>query len=162
VNTLVHSGRRAAAQVTRLVVIGNDIPAQPSNTYADAGWAGINHWLNYETRYPTRNECPSFEVAREFVRSQKLTSANDWREFAKSDRRPADIPTNPHVTYRGKGWITFGDWPGTGVIAARLRRYRPFEDAQTWARSLKLNSSTEWRAYARAGKLPADIPAVSI
>jgi hypothetical protein len=58
----------------------------------------------------------------------------------------------------------FGDWLGTGMIAHRLRGYRPFEEARVFARSLKLKSWAEWRSFCKGklvekGTLPNDIPA---
>jgi len=52
-----------------------------------------------------------------------------------------------------------GDWLGTGTIAPRLRQYRSFNAAREFARSLNLESGSEWRAFCKSGKLPPDIPA---
>ena len=49
-------------------------------------------------------------------------------------------------------------WLGTGTIAPRLRKYRTFNEARKFVRSLKLKSGEEWKAYKRSGKLPIDIP----
>jgi hypothetical protein len=77
---------------------------------------------------------------------------------------PADIPSNPNNTYSNQGWAGYGDWLGTGVIAARLRRYRSFAEARAFARNLKLKSGNEWYQYCKGEmlqleRLPADIPA---
>jgi hypothetical protein len=57
-----------------------------------------------------------------------------------------------------------GDWLGTGTVAAHLRQYGPFKEAQEFARSLGLKSWAEWREYCKGnipekGDLPPDIPA---
>ena len=57
-----------------------------------------------------------------------------------------------------------GDWLGTGTVAPNLREFRPFREARSFVRKLKLNSSTEWKGFikgrmARLGPLPSDIPA---
>ena len=56
-----------------------------------------------------------------------------------------------------------GDWLGTGAIAPRLRKYRPFKEAQIFVHRLKLKSVAEWMKYSKGqlpGKplLPNDIP----
>ena len=51
-----------------------------------------------------------------------------------------------------------GDWLGTGTIAPRLREYRSFKEARTFAHGLKLNSIPEWLDYCKSGKRPSDIP----
>jgi hypothetical protein len=79
-------------------------------------------------------------------------------------RLPNDIPAEPGRAYADEGWSGFGDWLGTGTIAARLRKHRSFTMARAYARSLKLKSGSEWRAFCNGempekGKLPEDIPA---
>ena len=77
----------------------------------------------------------------------------------KSGKRPVDIPAAPYSTYRDKGWTSWGDWLGTGAIAPFKGVFRPFKQARAYARSLGLKSGSEWRAFAKSGKLPVDIPA---
>ena len=61
--------------------------------------------------------------------------------------------------------MNWGDWLGTGVIATRERRYRPFHEARTFARSLGLlarstrSARSEWWAYLKKSGIPKDIPA---
>ena len=51
-----------------------------------------------------------------------------------------------------------GDWLGTGRIANQNKTWRSFEEARTFIQSLKLKSSTEWKAYCKSGNKPQDIP----
>ena len=99
-----------------------------------------------------------FEPARAFVRSLGLKSETEWRAYRRSDRKPFDIPTNPHRVYADVGWAGMGDWLGTERVAAQLRVYRPFKKARAFVRSLGLRLSTEWHRYCKSGKRPGDIP----
>jgi superfamily II DNA or RNA helicase len=101
----------------------------------------------------------SFEQAREFARSLKLTCGREWRlycdgKMAGHHPKPADIPSAPWSTYAGKGWAGDGDWLGTFTIAPMLRIYRPYEDAERFARELKLSGQTQWQAWCR-GEIPS-------
>ena len=58
----------------------------------------------------------SFNESRAFVQTLDLKSYSEWREYCKSDGKPDDIPKNPQVVYHNKGWISWGDWLGTGHI----------------------------------------------
>ena len=110
----------------------------------------------------------SFEEARVFTRKLKLKNVNEWRAFtkgkmARKGRLPSDIPVNPDQTYANRGWKSYGDWLGTGTIAAYLREYRSFREARAFIRKLGLKSEAELRAFYRdempqKGHLPADIP----
>lgn len=110
-----------------------------------------------------------FIEAREFVRRLRLKSAPDWYAYCQgtlegSEAKPEDIPTKPERAYANTGWIGLGDWLGTGTIAPFRRKYRNFEQAREYARSLGLRSSSEWFEYCAGkrpslAKLPDDIPA---
>ncbi|MHB8090843.1 MAG: integrase repeat-containing protein, partial [Syntrophales bacterium] len=146
-----------------------DIPANPNWIYKDKGWKGMGDWLGTGKTAPNLRQYLSFEKARKFVHLLKLKSETEWRLFCKGQLKekgkyPGYIPSSPHCTYKEKGWKGMGDWLGTGTIAPRLRKYRPFGEARAFARSLGLKSQTEWKKFCSGqmpekGKLPEDIPA---
>ncbi len=132
-----------------------DIPTNPSVIYAGDGWAGMGDWLGTGRR---RGGWRAFKDARTYVQGLGLKSVTEWRDYCKSGKKPADIPTNPHVIYADAGWAGSGDWLGTGTVASYLRQYRSFRKARAHIRSLGLVSNDEWRNYCKSGKKPADIP----
>src|SRR6266567_4189240 len=109
-----------------------------------------------ESRQGIRNWRPFFE-ARAFVHTLTLKNYSQWEIFAKSDKRPNDIPSNPDKTY-GSEFKGYGDWLGTGAIATFKRQYRPFAEARAFVHTLNLKSTKAWRAYCTSGEKPADIP----
>lgn len=142
---------------------GTDLPAQPQLVYADE-WEGWGDFLGTGAVAPSRRRFRGFRPARAFVHGLGLKSLEDWYAWCGQRDRPLDIPTNPQRTYRGKGWISFGDWLGTGTLATRLRTYWPFPRARRFARRLGLRSQGEWRRWCQ-GKLvhplskPPEMPA---
>ncbi len=101
----------------------------------------------------------SFMNARKIIRSLKLKSSNEWKEYCKSGHRPNDIPHKPQEVYKNKGWSSWGDFLGTGIIASYKIQYLSFTSARKYARTLKLKNTTAWNKYAKSGKLPKNIPA---
>ena len=100
-----------------------------------------------------------FDTARAFVQSLGLKSSADWREYCGSGQKPADIPSNPDLTYEHRGWTSFGDWLGTGTVSLAKRIYRSFQEAREFVHTLQLNSQGDWTRYCASGKKPTDIPA---
>jgi len=84
---------------------------------------------------------------------------NDWYKYCKSGKKPEDIPANPDASYKNKGWISNGDWFGTGTVATYNKIYRTFPEAKKFIRSLGIKNQREWREYVKSGKKPDDIPA---
>ncbi len=135
----------------------NDVPKAPDQLYSGAGWAGYSDWLGNGRVGP--GQYRSFDEARAFVRGLSFKSATDWRDYCASGKRAADIPSNPNKAYARAGWLSWGDWLGTGRIADGLQKYLPFEEARKFARSLNLKDEYEWRSYCKSGMKPANVPA---
>ncbi|OGV89638.1 MAG: hypothetical protein A3K19_23925 [Lentisphaerae bacterium RIFOXYB12_FULL_65_16] len=145
-----------------------DIPRAPRETYACTGWISMGDWLG--TGKPPRRTGISrdFEAARTFVRALGIRNQTEWQQYCRGGlphlpALPADIPRHPCRVYAGKGWVSWGDWFGTGYVANQARQYRRFEPAREFVRSLKLKSRAEWQSYCRGdmpskGRLPADVP----
>jgi hypothetical protein len=91
----------------------DDIPTVPSTVYADAGWVDWSDWLG-NPQMRAHVSWRSFEDARAFVRGLKLKSVKEWHTYSKSGNRPSDIPSNPYSVYANAGWVSWGDWLGTG------------------------------------------------
>lgn len=100
----------------------------------------------------------SFEEARSFARLLGLKREKEWRAWARSDKRPQDIPAYPDYVYRNSGWQGMGDWLATGRVANQHRQWRSFEAAREYARSLGLTSQASWQRHCKSGEKPGDIP----
>lgn len=135
----------------------DDIPSAVHRIYKNKGWLGINDWLGtgIDSRYV---EFLSFEKARAYAHNLKLKNINEWRHFCKSGNLPTNIPRDPDRKYSNKGWISYGDWLGTGTIAPFLMKYREFNNARRFVRSLKLKNVKEWQLFCKSIKKPIDIP----
>jgi superfamily II DNA or RNA helicase len=97
-----------------------------------------------------------FIEARSFARSLGLKSLEEWSEKYTKGEIPADIPIAPWGVYKDSGWISAGDWLGTGNIATQKRVYIDYKKAEKIVRSLGLQNQTEWYNTTRAkNKKPA-------
>ncbi len=132
-----------------------DIPANPRDVYEKQGWIGMWDWLGTKNR---KGFYRPFEEARDFVHSLNLKSQTEWRTWVKSSKRPDDIPARPSSVYKNAGWVSWGDWLGTGRIADQYKDYRSFEKARTFVRSIKLENQSEWITWAKSEARPNDIP----
>ena len=136
-----------------------DIPAGPSKVYENLGWISWGDWLGTGYVAHQNRMYRPFLEAREFVQTLELKNKNDWRTWAKSAQRPDDIPADPRHYYQDKGWVSWGDWLGTGHVATFNRVYRPFKEARAFVRGLGLQNQSMWYEWSKSDKLPSDIPA---
>ncbi len=139
----------------------SDIPTNPHRSYSSE-WQGMGDWLGTGFISNQKKKFLPFGKARAFARKLRLKNAKEWCRRSKDF--PVDIPRYPDSAYRLKGWISWGDWLGTGAVAATRRNFLPFKEARTFARALGLKNIFEWRSYARGeipeiGRKPDNIPA---
>ena len=85
-----------------------------------------------------------------------------WGERKDLPSKPHDIPSNPNVVYHE--FPERGAWLGTGTIANKQRKFRPYDEGVKFVHPLKLKNQREWQAYLRGERKdlppkPADIPA---
>ncbi|XRA96393.1 methyltransferase domain-containing protein [Pycnococcus provasolii] len=94
----------------------HNIPSIPEKAYKSSGWTSYGDFLGYavgeEARVRQRTSFRSFEDARAHVRTLGLKSAEEWRAWSASGKRPHDIPSNPDRTYASSGWTSIGDFLG--------------------------------------------------
>jgi len=134
----------------------DDIPSVP-RVVCKKDWKGLGDWLGTGNIAPFKRKFRSFRDARKYVHALKLKNSKQWLEYSKSGKKPSDIPSNPWLTCR-KDWKGLGDWLGTGNIAPFKRKFRSFNEAKQYARSLKLKSFSEWTEFYKSKKIPFDIP----
>ena len=136
----------------------------PHVVYAKSGWVSWGDWIGTGRISDNAREFRSFKKARAFVRGLGLKSETEWRKYRQSGKKHHDIPSVPSWVYAKSGWLSWGDWLGTGrrrwlgAAAIELQKYASFKKARSHARILGLKSKAEWIAYCRSGKLPDNIP----
>ncbi|XRB05242.1 methyltransferase domain-containing protein [Pycnococcus provasolii] len=144
----------------------HDIPSKPALTYASSGWLSIGDFLGYAVGKHAKKtkDCKfrTFEAAREYVRTFGLKGTEEWEAWRKSGARPHDIPSDPYAKYVSSGWLSYGDFLGyaVGKHAKKSKecKFRTFEAAREYVRTLGLKSVMEWREWRKSGARPHDIP----
>ena len=86
-----------------------NMPSIPLVFYRNKGWVSWEKFLG--TEQTISSSFVSYEEAQKRVQNQGITSARQYKEWQKSQK---DMPSNPNETYRKQGWITWGEFLGTG------------------------------------------------
>ena len=136
-----------------------DIPSNPDQVYAGAGWRDWYDWLG-KPRPVRGGRFRPFAAARAYARALGLRDRREWAAWARSGARPPDVPASPDRTYAAAGWQGWHDWLGKPVARTEggPKPWRPFEAARCYARGLGLPSVRAWRQWAASPARPADIP----
>lgn len=136
------------------------LPTAPWEHYKNKGWISMDDWLGHGKISNYSKKFLTFEKARSFVRSLGLSGENEWEQYCKSGKRPDNIPFHPDRSYKNKGWISFGNYFGTGTLSPKekSKKYWSFEESRKFMRSLHLKNDQEWRDFSKSSKRPEGIP----
>ncbi len=127
-----------------------DIPSNPNQVYQGNGWVSwadflsTNNLSNRDKRFKTLDEAKAFLKPFEFSQA----AFRKWKE------RPADIPSNPNVSYRNQGWVSWGDFFGTNTPAHKDKPFKTHDEAKAFLKPFGFihKGFREWK------ERPADIP----
>lgn len=129
-----------------------DIPSDLENIYKNEGWKGMEDFFGKVEKFKT------FGDAKIFANNLKLNSRNEWMRFSKTKNKPIDIPANPNVVYKNKGWISWGDFICTNRIADQKKKYLTFNDVKNFVRGMGFKTQKEWKDFAKTSNKPENIP----
>lgn len=149
-------------------ILPSEIPANPHTVYKNKGWISYGDWLGTFAINNRNRTYSTYDKSKAFVHKLKLKSRTDWEKYTKGEIKrnkplPEYIPASPSTVYKNKGWISWGDWLGTGSVSVRDRKYITYQQAIKFVRKLKLKSFKEWQAYCQGKRkdlpsLPFNIP----
>ena len=143
-----------------------DIPSHPERIYEE--WVSWDDWLGTGRKTIANKDKKyvylSFDDARAWVIKQNITSSSLWTDFTKNPNFPANIPKDPRDNYKHDGFKSMPHFLGYENISnfskprAYPKKFRKFEEAREFARSLKLRSRSAWRKWAKTQQRPSSIP----
>ena len=140
----------------KLKKLRDDIPTQP-HIYFKNEWKNWGEFLGTGIISSRLKEFKSYEEAKEYAQSLKLTGQRAWFKLAKLKKIPQEIPVNPVQTYKNN-WKSWGDFLGNGRISRHSFNFKSYEEAKKFAKSNNIKSRAQWLRFIREKKIPDDIP----
>jgi hypothetical protein len=100
-----------------------------------------------------------YESAKAIVTNEKLKNFLEYKSWWDAVK-PEKIPRNPYKVYEG---FNLYDFLGTERLSKFIpvnnrAKYRPYEEAVKFTRTLGIHSIREWSEFAKSTKCPKDIP----
>ncbi len=130
------------------------ITSKPERVYQNVGWISFKDWIGTLKDWDGKWE--DFNIARDYVRSLKIENQYEWNEYSKSKEKPFNIPSTPERAYKGKGWISLGDWLGTN--REYKKNFLSFQEARNIVRSFGLKNQNDWRKWRKTKECPTNMP----
>jgi len=138
------------------------IPLNPRQSYLKRGWISWGDFLGTGNKYDNDVSYLSYDEAKEYIKKNlsHLDRTEKWKIAAKNSEIPEFIPNRPerYYSFKNRGWISYGDFLGTGRIANQNKTFISYEEAKKHISKLNIKSETEWRDYIKTNKNINNIP----
>jgi len=104
----------------------------------------------------------SYEEAKKIIQELEidLKTQAEFKSFTLSGHFPSRIPKDPYDFYVDNGWVSWGDFLGTGSVASYNKAFAGLSEAKELIRksSVKPSSRSEYLSMIREGVLPDVLP----
>ena len=133
-----------------------NIPSNPRSVYRDQ-FVGIADWLGNSNIDTKSVKFLPYNKAKKVVSIENLRDYKEWMIYSKN-KRPINIPSNPNLVYKNKGWKGWREFLGSKITYNDLV-YVSYGEAKLFVSKLKnINSRKEWYAFCKTGEKPENIP----
>jgi len=113
------------------------MPSVPDKFYKE--WTSWQEVFN--SNKGTKKNFLSFIDAKKFARSLNFKNTKQWRDFVKTNRKPLNIPAQPHMIYKNQ----FKDYKDfLGYERSFRKSYLPFKEVKEIVKKLNFTSAADY------------------
>jgi len=102
----------------------------------------------------------TYDECKNYIKKYNIKSLYAWRKYIKS--LPDFIPASPREVFLNDGWISWGDFLGTGRIQdnKKTEKYIIYNDAKVYIKNnIKgITTREKWKNAVKNDKIPDTIP----
>ena len=130
-----------------------NIPLRMNEFYNGKGFRNFPHFFG-TNRWSKDTKMKNFTEAKKFFRSLKLSSGNEWFKKIKNNKnfKPSNIPMDPSVYYKKKGFVSWKDLLGNSYdirisrsnIHAHLQNAPSYHKAKKIIKNFNFKNKTEY------------------
>lgn len=138
------------------------IPRDPERFYRKkkqySGNDFWNDWIDLSKFKSKRKTVIPFENALFKIRSCNITGG--WNGYKKWFKEffPNDLPLNPNVVYKDKGWEDIYHWLGEDKLSNYNRTFLSYEEIKCCVHKFKFRYESEWIAFTKTDDFPNNFP----
>jgi hypothetical protein len=133
-------------------IINNKIenfPSDPYEYFIDKGWISWGDFLGTNRTQDNLLALNyiSYNNAKNWIKNN-LNNVNtlvEWKKLVKENKIPDFIPNRADRFYKKRGWVSWGDFLGTGRIANQFKEFISYEEAKKIIQSLNIKSINEYK-----------------
>lgn len=100
----------------------DDIPSNPREVFLKKGWVSWGDFLSTGRVWDNLVDYLTYDEAKKIIKKYQIKTGEEYKNLAKRGIIPDNIPNRPERFYKKRGWISWGDYLGTGRIANQYKK----------------------------------------
>jgi hypothetical protein len=98
------------------------IPSNPREVYLSRGWVSWGNFLSTGRVWDNNVNYVEYNESKKLIKEFGILTGKQYKENAKENKIPKNIPNRPERYYKNRGWISWGDFLGTGRVANQYKK----------------------------------------
>ena len=137
-------------------LLPDDIPRAPNRTFKHRGWVSWGDFLGTgNVRNGSNSNYLSYEEAKIVIKEFGYSSINKFKIGVKSGEIPDNITNKPGIYYKKRGWVSWGDFLGTGRVSNKLKEFVSYEECKKFAIDNNIKTVTKWWEITKPDNIPS-------
>ena len=136
----------------------HNFPPNPHIIYKK-DWISLGEFLGITRIRTITSGWMSFHQAKEFIKTQGITSSTEFNKWRESGKKPYNFPSNPRTTY-SQNWEGWEDFLGTtNTPRTRTKKeWMPFHEAKAFIQNQGIISVTKFQEWSKSKLRPHNFP----
>lgn len=122
-----------------------NIPSRPDNVFKNKGWISWGNLFN-TTNTKKKKYKISYETLKNISHKLNLTNIREWYEYARKE----NVPVNPQLTYKNKGWVSWEDFLGPSYTPIKGKSFYEIDKCKKIIKEFNFKSSIEFYKYMKS------------
>jgi hypothetical protein len=105
----------------KIINLPDFIPHNPREVFLNKGWISWGDFLGTGRIWDNDVNYLEYDKSKKIIKELNIKTVLEYKKFAKNNLIPVNIPNRPDRYYKKRGWVSWGDFLGTGRIAKQLK-----------------------------------------
>lgn len=134
------------------------IPKNPREVYVKRGWISWGDFLGTGRKWDNNVSYLTYDESKRVISTMGIKSDSDFKSFVKCKLIINEIPNRPNRYYKNRGWISWGDFLGTGRVANQLKQFLTLDQLKIELRNMNITRFSDYKKYIKSEFRDSSIP----
>ena len=145
-------------RIIKGVELPDFIPRDPYEVYVNKGWISWGDYLGTGNIFDNKVNYLTYDKAKLIIKDVGIKTQKEHIKLTKEGKIPENIPNRPERYYKKRGWVSWGDYLGTGNISNQYKEFITYDEFKSEIKKLNIKTLSQFKKLIKGGKMTKNIP----